>query len=230
MVQGVLFDVDDTLVDHAGAGRTAILAHLSGLGLPSGPAAAERWRALEERHFARFLAGELGFQEQRRARVRDLLEDGVSAPLDDLAADAWFEAYTERFEAAWACFDDVLTALATLDALGLPLGVVTNLDAPRQRRKLERVGLGDRFEVLVGLDTLGVGKPDPAVFRHACGLLGTDPAQTAFVGDRLDHDAVGARDAGLLAVWLDRGGAGHAEVPDGVLRVRSLGELEEVLG
>lgn len=224
MVRGVLFDVDDTLVDHAGAGRAAILARLREVGLPHGAEAADRWRELEERHFGRFLAGELGFEEQRRSRVRGMVDED----LDDVAADAWFAAYNERFESGWACFDDVLAALALLDARGLPVGVVTNLDAVRQRRKLDLVGLTGRFEVLVGLDALGVAKPDPAVFRHACSLLGTAPADTAFVGDRLDHDALGARDAGLLAVWLDRTG-GDADVPAGVTRVRSLAELEEVL-
>ena len=124
--------------------------------------------------------------------------------LDDGAADAWFAAYNERFEASWPRFDDVLAALAGLADRGLPVGIVTNLGAERQRHKLERVGLGGRFDVLVGLDTLGVGKPDAAVFRHACDLLGTEPAETAFVGDRLEHDALGARDAGLRAVSLDR--------------------------
>jgi putative hydrolase of the HAD superfamily len=224
VVSGVLFDVDDTLVDHAGASRGAILARLREVGLPHGAEAADRWRALDEQHFGRFLTGEIGFQEQRRARVRGILEKD----LDDPAADAWFAAYNEQFESAWACFDDVLAALALLDARGLPVGVVTNLDTARQRYKLDRVGLSGRFRVLVGLDSLGVGKPDPAVFRHACELLGTEPSDTAFVGDRLDHDALGARDAGLLAVWLDRTGR-DTHVPEGVTRVRSLAELEEVL-
>ncbi len=225
MVRGVLFDIDDTLVDHAGASRAAIVGQLRDVGLPHGASDADRWRTLDERHFPRFLAGELGFQEQRRARVRDMVDD---PDLDDGAADAWFAAYNARFESSWACFDDVLAALAGLADRGLPVGIVTNLDSRRQRHKLERVGLGGRFDVLVGLDTLGVGKPDAAVFRHACELLGTEPAETAFVGDRLEHDALGARDAGLLAVWLDRNGAGH-DVPEGVVRVRSLAELEEVL-
>jgi putative hydrolase of the HAD superfamily len=224
VVAGVLFDVDDTLVDHAGASRAAILHRLREAGLPHGPDAAQRWRELDEVHFGRFLAGELGFQEQRRARVRGILGEDLA----DDDADAWFAAYNERFESSWGCFDDVLAALAVIDARGLRVGVVTNLDTARQRHKLERVGLGDRFAVLVGLDTIGVGKPAAAVFRHACALLGTDPADTAFVGDRLDHDALGARDAGLLAIWLDRAGP-DVDVPAGVTRVRTLDELEKVL-
>ncbi|MGZ4592195.1 MAG: HAD family hydrolase [Actinomycetes bacterium] len=228
-MRGVLFDVDDTLVDHGGAQRSAIRGYLASLRLPDDEAAVQRWRDVEERHFARHLTGELTFQGQRRERVRDML----GAALDDAAADAWFAGYTALFEAAWAAYDDVAAALERVSRRELAVGIVTNVAADHQRRKLAAVGLLDHFEVVVGLDTLGIGKPDPRVFRHACELLGTAPAATAFVGDRLDHDAIGARDAGLRAVWLDRRGDGHAdgpvEVPEGVIRVSTLDELDGVL-
>jgi phosphoglycolate phosphatase-like HAD superfamily hydrolase len=43
-VFGVLFDVDDTLVDDSGTQRTAIVAHLANLGLECDDAAVHRWR------------------------------------------------------------------------------------------------------------------------------------------------------------------------------------------
>jgi putative hydrolase of the HAD superfamily len=228
-VRGVLFDVDDTLVDHSGAQRTAIVTYLASLGLDQDDAAVSRWREAEERHFSRHLTGELTFQEQRRARVREMLAADGGAELDDATVDGWFAGFTTHFEAAWTTYDDVGAALAMVASRELAVGIVTNVDAKHQRRKLEIVGLGGCFDVVVGLDTLGFGKPDPRVFRHACELLGTQPCDTFFVGDRLDHDAVGARDAGLQAVWLDRSGSAGADVPDGITRVASLAELEAVL-
>jgi putative hydrolase of the HAD superfamily len=53
-------------------------------------------------------------------------------------------------------------------------------------------------------------------------------ASRAAIVHRLDHDALGARDAGLIAVWTDRHGSGR-DVPAGVVRIRSLAELEEIL-
>jgi putative hydrolase of the HAD superfamily len=228
-VRGVLFDVDDTLVDHSGAQRAAIVDYLASLGLDHDDAAVDRWRAAEERHFSRHLTGELTFQGQRRARVREMLAEHGGAEFDDSRADAWFLGYTTRFEAAWTTYDDVAAALDMVAARGLAVGIVTNVDADHQRRKLEMVGLGNRFDVVVGLDTFGFGKPDARVFRHACELIGTTPTDTVFVGDRLDHDAIGARDAGLRAIWLDRSGTAPSAVPDGVLRVTSLAELEAVV-
>jgi putative hydrolase of the HAD superfamily len=228
-VLGVLFDVDDTLVDHSGAQRTAIVAYLASLGLDHDASAVRRWRAAEERHFGRHLTGELTFQGQRRARVREMLAGHGDADIDDATADGWFAGYTAHFEANWTTYDDVGAALAMVASRALPVGIVTNVGADHQRRKLAMVGLAGCFDVVVGLDTLGFGKPDPRVFHHACGLLGTQPGDTFFVGDRLDHDAVGARDAGLRAVWLDRSGGAANDVPAGVTRVTSLAELEAVV-
>ena len=90
--------------------------------------------------------------------------------------------------------------------------------------------------MLVGTDTLGVGKPDPRVFLEACRRLGTEPARTAYIGDEFDIDASAAVRAGLVGVWLDRPGTrrfpvSDAEIADsGVLVVAGLDELPGALG
>jgi putative hydrolase of the HAD superfamily len=89
--------------------------------------------------------------------------------------------------------------------------------------------------VLVGVDTLGVGKPDPRVFAEACRRLGTAPGRTAYVGDELDVDARAATAAGLLGIWLDRPGIGlkgtaRLEPVPGEIVIRSLDALPDVLG
>jgi hypothetical protein len=62
-----------------------------------------------------------------------------------------------------------------------------------QRRKLEAVGSLDRLRVVVGIDAVGVGKPDPRMFHRPCEALGVAPGEAAYVGDELDVDARAAR-------------------------------------
>src|SRR5439155_12227340 len=95
--------------------------------------------------------------------------------------------------------------------------------------KLAATGLGDRVPVVVGLDTVGVGKPDPRPFLHACALLAVEPGEAAYVGDELDVDARAARDAGLLGIWLDRHATG-ADPGGDVPVVRGLAEVPALLG
>jgi putative hydrolase of the HAD superfamily len=78
----------------------------------------------------------------------------------------------------------------------------------------------------VTTDTLGFGKPDPRVYLEACRLLGSEPDGVVCIGDSIEWDVLGARAAGLRAVWLDRAGRGTREA---VARVRGLDEVTAVL-
>ena len=72
---------------------------------------------------------------------------------------------------------------------------------------------------------IGVAKPHQAIFRRACRALGVHPAQAMHVGERLDIDAMGARDAGLHGVWLDRSGCGILPQVAGVSVIGQLADL-----
>ncbi|MGH3656939.1 MAG: HAD family hydrolase [Micromonosporaceae bacterium] len=228
MIQGVLFDIDDTLVDYSNAERAGIERYLRDLGVPADtvPDGARHWREVMERHFARYLDGELSYLEHRRERARDMLRWlAEDVPSDPDALDEWFAGYRHRYEQLLTPYGDVL---ACLDALtDLPLGVVTNNDTAYQRDKLARAGVADRFRCVIGTDLAGCRKPEPGIFLAGCRALGTPPGNTLYVGDRLDDDARGALAAGLVGVWLCRtGGAGVA--PD-VRCITDLAELPELL-
>ncbi|GHJ36250.1 HAD family hydrolase [Streptomyces sp. TS71-3] len=229
-IRAVLWDVDDTLFDYAGADTTGMRAHLVAEGLLERYGSAEDalvlWRAITERHWARVAAGEVDFATQRRDRVREFLAVSLDA-LGDAEVDGWFDRYLTHFEAAWSLFPD---AVPVLDALGGTYrhAVLSNSAARLQERKLRTLGVRDRFEALLCAVELGVSKPEAGAFLAACAALGLEPAEVAYVGDQPEIDARGARDAGLLGIWLDRTGSGQA-VPEGVRRITGLGELPAVL-
>lgn len=231
-IRAVLFDLDRTLVDIEGAIRAAIEAHLLDLGLPFEAAEYDRWKGYEDEFVARFVAGELTHQEQRRARVRAM----ARAPqLTDDEADAWFEGYHSRARAGQRTFEDTVPALEALAVHDhLKVGIVTNMETGYQLAKLENVGLdADRFDCILGKDLLPAPKPDPGAFLAGCAAVGADPAQTLFVGDEPYIDAVGARDAGLRSVWLDRTGRSAGIDPAhlaGIETVTSLAELSDLAG
>jgi putative hydrolase of the HAD superfamily len=224
MIEAVLWDVDDTLFDHSGAERIAALRYFAAQGLDTDETALRRWREITDEEYARFTAGELTFAGQRRERVRRLLERELS----DAEADAWFGRYLEVFEAAWSAFPDVEGVFEVLAAPPYRHGILSNSTTAVQERKLTMLGLRHRFEFVVCSDDLGCSKPDPRAFLQACSALGLPPEHVAYVGDRLDLDALGAQAAGLTGIWLDRTGAG-ASVPEGIHRITGLAQLPGVL-
>lgn len=242
-VDGVLFDVDDTLVDTRGSFAVA-LAGVASTHLPHVPPDRHDellrvWRADASGHYARYTRGETDYRSQRMARASELQEAFGGPALDDAAYEAWNAVFEEGFAGAWTAHPDADDVVRRLVAAGVAVAALSNAAVAYQTSKLERVGLADRVTVLVGVDTLGVGKPDPAVFLEACRRLGTDPARTAYVGDELDVDARAAVAAGLVGVWVDRPGPRRVDVPDedvaaarqaGVEVVGSLAELPALLG
>ncbi|AWB85741.1 HAD family hydrolase [Mycetocola zhujimingii] len=205
----VLFDLDDTLLDHRGAVSRGILRHVDlspgHLVVDDRDAAVTLWHSLEEQHYHRYLSGELTFAGQRRARARDFAAaHGVS--LGDAEADTWFDTYFDSYRTSWQLFDDALPCLDRLQDAGTRVGIITNGEPDHQQLKLDRIGLADRFEHVVASGAVGFAKPDPRIFHEACRLFGVAPSDAAYVGDRLETDAIGAAHAGLTGVWLNRFG------------------------
>lgn len=228
-IRAVVWDVDDTLFDYTTADRLGMRAHLTAEGLLGGyenvERAIARWREITDRQWARFSAGEVDFQGQRRDRVRVFLAE----ELTDAEADAWFERYIGHYEAVWALFPDVLPALDAL-AASHRHAVLSNSSIHVQERKLRTLGVWDRFETVLCAAELGVSKPEAGAFLAACEALGLPPHEVAYVGDHPEIDGRGAAEAGLRSVWIDRAGAWTGgDVPVGRHRIVSLAELPALL-
>ncbi|MCL2466502.1 MAG: HAD family hydrolase [Micrococcales bacterium] len=237
-LDGVLLDIDDTLVDTHAAFASALLVvarqYLPHLDETAKSQLVVRWRADPNGHYRRFTNGEVDYLTQRMDRANDLHAEFGGPQMDRDEYVAWNTMFDEALAVAWTPHPDAGQFLAGLADAGLPVGTVTNATVRYQVRKLAICGLLD-LPVLVGVDTLGVGKPDPRVFAEGCRLLGTDPARTLYVGDELYIDAVGARTAGLVAVWLDRPGIRRVPLRDaeifeaGVVVAHTLADLPAIL-
>ncbi|GGT01746.1 MULTISPECIES: HAD family hydrolase [Streptomyces] len=230
-IEAVVWDVDDTLFDYTTADREGLRAHLVAERLLDRHGSAEEalahWRTITDAQWARFAAGEVDFLTQRRDRTRVFLD---RPELTDAEADDWFDRYLVHYEAAWSLFPDVLPVLDTLAATHRH-AVLSNSSLTVQDRKLRVLGVHDRFEAVLCAAELGVSKPAADAFLAACDALALAPHQVAYVGDHPEIDGRGAAEAGLLSVWIDRGGAyATVDPPAGPRRIASLAELPSVLG
>jgi putative hydrolase of the HAD superfamily len=131
-----------------------------------------------------------------------LAEQGV----ENLAlAERLGERFATERRARQEVFADVVAALTELRD-GYTLGIVTNGASCLQREKLTASGLADYFDAVVVSAEFGVGKPDPAIFRHALAQPDYRGKRAVMVGDSLSQDVNGAVAAGVGAVWVNRFG------------------------
>lgn len=97
-------------------------------------------------------------------------------------------------------------ARETLDRLASnrPLAAVTNGSPGMQTPKLDALGV-DCFRTVVHAGYETAAKPDPEPFRVALDALDADPERTLYVGNSVETDVVGARNAGIPVALVGRG-------------------------
>lgn len=128
--------------------------------------------------------------------------------------DAFFEELYDRFASpgTWRLFSDTLPALEALKKKGKILGIVSNWD-DRLFGICEGLGVRPYFDFILASAVVGMHKPDPKIFREALKQAAVRPQEAIHVGDSLEDDILGARQAGIQAIFLDRKGNRSSEVP-----------------
>ena len=199
MLAGILFDLDNTLVDRDGAmvrflaAEVAARPDLSAADLDALIAADDGGRVSRESFCswatARYPAW-AGDAETLSRRIGDRLPSFIEgdAAVSDLVADL-----AERYR----------------------LGIVTNGGSGTQRDKMRHAGIESgvaQMAVCLVSGEVGREKPDPAIFRAALAALGLTAQETLFVGDDPYRDIAPAAQLGMQTCWIRRG----REFPPGV--------------
>lgn len=200
-LDGVLFDLDGTLVDSARDLYTALTRLCAERGIDAPPFAA--MRETVSRGARAMLACALG---------DDSAAIGAAVP-------RFLDLYVDTGMAHTRAFPGVESLLRGLEARGVRWGVVSNKAEALVSQTLAKLGYARRAAAIVGGDTLPQRKPDPAPVLHACGLAAVCPARCVFVGDD-PRDVQAGRAAGLYTVaaaWGYLGGGDPAAwSPDAV--------------
>lgn len=123
-------------------------------------------------------------------------------------------------------FDDVATTLDELKKRGLKLGLISNIEKD-MTATLDKLGLSSRLDIVVTSQDAGFTKPHKEIFQYALKKAGVKPAEAVYIGDQYQVDIIGAKQAGMKGVLLDRDG--YYEPKLGCPKVKSLGDLEGYL-
>lgn len=136
--------------------------------------------------------------------------------------DEWIErtyAVYVRVRNEVECYADTGAALTRM-AARFPLVSISNGTA-----ELDRIGLHGHFRFSVSAGDIGVAKPSADIFHHACDRLGVAPEHVLHVGDDPITDVIGAREAGMRTVWLNRQAAPWQHEVRADLEMANLDEL-----
>ena len=105
--------------------------------------------------------------------------------------------------AAWEVYPDVIPALNSWQRSDVPLGVLSNFDS-RLYTVLQVLGLDRYFETVTISTAVSAAKPQPEIFAAALAKYQCEPASAWHIGDSFEDDYLGASQARLTAIWLNR--------------------------
>jgi HAD superfamily hydrolase (TIGR01509 family) len=208
MIKAVLFDLDDTLFDHRGCARKALAAvqgcHDRFRSMPFDALERAHARFLEELHLD-VMRGRMPLETARIERFRRLLE-AASVPSGDGLAARIAAIYRDTYRTARRAVAGAPALLAAVKSHAA-IAIVSNNLLEEQQEKLRTCGLDSFVDALVVSEEAGSSKPDPAIFRLALDRLHALPGDAVMVGDSWAADVVGARAAGIRAIWFNPAGA-----------------------
>ena len=182
------FDLDGTLLDTSGDLAAAVNHAVTQIGRPAFPVDAIRpfvgrgARVMLER--ALTASGEC---------TPDLLDERLPVLLD---------YYQQNLAIHSIPYPGCVAALDALASRGVKLAICTNKAERFAVPLMEQIGLADRFVTIIGGDTVGIAKPDPAPIREMIARAGG--GRTVFVGDTI-NDIEGARNAGIASIAVSFG-------------------------
>ena len=109
-----------------------------------------------------------------------------------------------------------------------PMALVTN-GSKSQREKIDAIKASSYFDEILISEEVGIAKPDPRVFQMAMSKLDATPDQSVFIGDSLEHDVSGARNAGMMTVYCNRSAKDEIDESLCDLVVTDMGELLDLV-
>ena len=202
-IEAVTFDVDDTLWDFQGVMRSALMAVLEEMSRmhpeAAGKLSVDRMIAIRDETHERLWDGQTDLNTIREESIRQALKEaGVS---NHELGSHLTKVYFDYRNSAGTLFPDVRPALELLARI-FTLGLLSNGNT-----SAAALGLDDlvSFE-LFAEDHGGIEKPDRRLFDIAVGQAGYPARRIVHVGDSWENDVIGAANAGLRPVWLNRTG------------------------
>jgi HAD superfamily hydrolase (TIGR01549 family) len=104
---------------------------------------------------------------------------------------------------SFKAFGDAHKVVDYLNGRGIKTGIISN--APKELENiLKRVKLYGKFRHIVISENAGVEKPHKKIFLKALKLARSKAHETVYIGDNYVADIYGAKNAGLVPVWIRR--------------------------
>jgi HAD superfamily hydrolase (TIGR01509 family) len=136
----------------------------------------------------------------------------LGAQADNGCLFSTYQTFIENYLPISRVFPDTYNLLRSIQN-EFDFGVLSNANSFRARSFLQYHSLHKLFKTIVISHDTPYAKPNKEIFQLAAYRLGKHPSEVIMIGDRLDNDIEGAKQAGMIPILLDRASEGKISGP-----------------
>ena len=196
-IKGVVFDLDNTLLDFMQMKEFAVKAAVKGM-IEAG------LLVDEDQSYREIIAiyEEFGWENQQ---VFDVFIEKQVGYVEHKFLAAGIVAYRRAREANLMAYPYVNKTLMALTKAGIKLGVVSDAPSREAWLRIYYLNLYHFFDVVITFDDSGERKPSAVPFKMSLEALQLEPKETIMVGDWPERDVVGAQQIGMKTAFARYG-------------------------
>ena len=197
LIKGVIFDLDNTLLDFMQMKQFAVKAAIKGM--------IEAGLLIDkDQSYAEIISiyEKFGWENQK---VFDVFIEKQIGHVEHKFLAAGIVAYRRAREANLMAYPNVNKTLMALAKMGIKLGVVSDAPSREAWMRLYYLNLHHVFDPVLTFDDTGVRKPSPKPFEMALEIMKSTPDEVLMIGDWPERDVVGAKQIGIKTIFARYG-------------------------
>ena len=197
MIKGVVFDLDNTLLDFMKMKEFAVKAAIKRM-IEAG------LEVDEEKSYSEIISiyEQFGWENQK---VFDVFLEKSIGHVDNKFLAAGIVAYRRAREANLMAYPNVNKTLMALAKSAIKMGLVSDAPSREAWMRIYYLNLYHFFDVVITLDDSGERKPSAKPFQMALDRMGLRPEETVMIGDWPERDVVGAQQIGMKTAFARYG-------------------------
>ena len=220
-IKGVVFDLDNTLLDFMKMKQVAVKSAIRGM-IEAGLEIDEK-KSFED---IITLYEKIGWENQK---VFDVFLENSIGHVDNKFLAAGVVAYRRAREANLLAYPNVNKTLIDLTKLGMKLAVVSDAPSREAWMRIYYLNLYHFFDAVITFDDSGERKPSAIPFEMALEKLGLKPQSSLMIGDWPERDVVGAKKIGMRTAFAAYGDTFGTKVSGADWDIKDISELTSII-
>lgn len=227
-IKAIIFDADDTLIDHKACEKEALINVFKGLKQEYKEEYQNIFRPLDRNLWDSVAKGTnvVSKEEIPEYRFKKFFDEIDLKITDYQKANILFQ---EGLANSTAVIQNAKEILEYLSYKQYSLYIVTNGLVKLQKPRIINSEIAEYISDIIISEAVGIAKPNPEIFNILLNKINIKPEEAVMIGDSLEKDIKGAIDGGIYAIWYNPDNKSNCTNIQPDYQIENLLELKEIL-